>query len=54
MKKLKSFVLLAVLAVSVFVGCFSVCSVVADHNPTWWDYDWNQRLEYTVNGSAHE
>jgi len=51
MKKLKSFVLLAILAVSVLVGCFSVCSVVADHNPTWWDYDWNQRLEYTVNSS---
>jgi len=51
MKKLKSFGLLAILAVSVFIGCFSVNSVVADHNPTWWDYDWNQRLEYTVNSS---
>ena len=27
----------------------AVPTLKADHNPTWWDYDWNQRLEYTVN-----
>lgn len=49
MKKLKLFILLVLVAVSLFCFSSAVPTLRADHNPTWWDYDWNQRLEYTVN-----
>ena len=47
-KKYLSLALLLVLAASIF--CFSpAIPTVRAHNPTWWDYDWHQRLELTIN-----
>jgi len=47
MKKMKVFALSVLLVFSLF--CFS--PAVEAHNPVWWDFDWNQRLEYTVNST---
>ena len=49
MKNIKTFALLVLIAVSLFCFSSAMPTLRADHNPTWWDYDWNQRLEYTVN-----
>lgn len=48
MKNMKLITLLVLIAVSLF--CFSpIVPTVRAHNPTWWDYDWDQRLELTIN-----
>lgn len=49
MKNTEIFALLAVIVVSLLGCSFLVSSVEAGHNPTWWDYDWGQRIEYTIN-----
>ena len=46
----KAFILLFIIIVSLFNFSFFISSVNA-HNPTWWNYDWKQRLEFTVNST---
>jgi len=44
----KAFILLLIFCVSFFIIPNNINPVNA-HNPTWWDYEWNRRLEITIN-----
>jgi len=47
-RKQKSIIVTLILFIATLSPILSI-PVVYGHNPTWWDYDWNQRLELTIN-----